>query len=155
MFSNPSPCFSIKLLKSTPRVTQRPKHFQQCNAVFLQFHIASTLSQGIWLVTVKTNIEMPFPVTGAQEMCCNLNLCNFLITSSEFIQHHCAHFTICSHQWSHSFFSFTVCDQTLHLQNIHKHKISLLPSCNITYHHNYAHCTTTILLVEMQHSLPF
>ena len=138
-----------------PHVTQRPKHFQKCNRVFLQFYIASLLSQDIWLVTVKTNIEMLSSLTGVQEMCCNLNLCNFLITSSAFIQHHCAHFTICSHQWSHSFFSFTVCDQALHLQNIHKYKIYLLPSCNITYNHNYANCTTTILLVEMQHTLPF
>jgi hypothetical protein len=138
-----------------PYVTQKPKYFQQRNAVFLQFHIASSLSQDIWLVTVKTNNEMLSSVRGAQKIYCNLKLCIFLITSSEFVQHHCTHIPTCNHQWRHSLFSFTVCDQTLHLQNIHKHKISLLPSCNITYHHNYAHCNTAILLVEMQHSLPF
>ena len=155
MFINLTPCFSIKLLKYMPHVTQRPKHFQQCKAVLLKFQIASLLSQDIWLVAVKTNIEMLSSLTGAQEMCCNLKLYKFLITSSEFIQYHCSHIPICSHPWTNSFFSFTVCDQALHLQNIHKYKIYLLPSCNITYNHNYANCTTTILLVEMQHTLPF
>jgi len=154
MFSNLSPCFSIKLLKSTPRETQRPKLFQQCHTVFLQFNILSSLLQDIWLVTVKTNIEILSSVKGAQEMRCTLKLCNFLITSSAFMQHHCAHIPICCHPWSHSFFSFTVCDQALYLQNMHKHKISLLQSCNITYHHNYTPYTTANLLLYVQHPLP-
>jgi hypothetical protein len=119
-----------------PHVTKRTKLFRQCTAVIFQFHIVSSLPQDIWLVAVKTNIEMLSSVTGAQEMCCNLKLCNFLITRSAFMQHHCGHTPICSHLWSHSFFSYTVSDQALYLQNMHKHKISLLPSYNITYYHS-------------------
>jgi len=126
-----SPCFSIKLLKSMRSVTQRPKLFQQCNTVFLQFHNMSKMLQDTWLVAVKTNIQILYYVTGAQEFCCNLKLCNFLITSSAFMQHHCAHIHICSHPWSHSFF---------HTQHVTKHciyktctnKISFLPFCYIT-----------------------
>ena len=152
--SNLSPCFSIKLLKSMRSVTQRPKLFQQCNTVFLQFHNMSKMLQDTWLVAVKTNIQILYYVTGAQEFCCNLKLCNFLITSSAFMQHHYAHIPICSHLWSH--FSF-------HTQHVTKHciyktctnTISLLPFCYITEHHNYAQCTTVVLLLDVQQALPF
>jgi hypothetical protein len=113
-----------------------------------------SLSQDIWLVAVKPNIEMLSSVTGAQEMCCNLKLCNFLIPSFACMQHHCAHIPICSHPWSQSFFSYTVRDQALYLQNMHNHKIFLLPRFNITYHHNYTQYTTAVLLLYVQHALP-
>jgi len=56
-----------KLLKSMPHVTQRSKIFQQYNAVILQFHITSSLSQDTWLVAIKTNIQILHFVVGAQE----------------------------------------------------------------------------------------
>jgi len=38
------------------------------------------------LVAVKTNIQILYYVTGAQEICCNLKLCNSHINSSAFMQ---------------------------------------------------------------------
>jgi hypothetical protein len=84
---------------------------------------------------------------------CNLILCNRNITSSAFMQHHCTRMHIYSHPWSHPFLSYTVHDQALQLQNMHRHNSPLLPFCNITYHHNYAQCTTADLLLHVQHAL--
>jgi hypothetical protein len=95
---------ACKFLKSLPRVTQRPILFHQFNTVILQFHILSSLAQDIGLVAVKTNSQILYYVTGAQEIPCYLKFCNFLITSSAFMQHHSAHIPICSHPCSHSFF---------------------------------------------------
>jgi len=68
------------------------------------------------------------------------------------MQYICAHIPICSHPWSHYFFSYTLRDQALHLQNMHKHKTSLLPFCYITKHHIYARCATAVLLLHVLHA---
>jgi hypothetical protein len=60
------------------------------------------------------------------------------------VQHHCTEIIIYRNLWSHSFFTYTVHDQALQLQNKHRHNIPLLPFCNITYHHNYTQCTTAV-----------
>jgi arabinogalactan endo-1,4-beta-galactosidase len=124
--------------------------------VFLQFLVTSSLSQDTWLVAVKTNVQILYYVTGAQEICCNLKLCTLLINSSAFIQQHCAHIPICSHLWNHSFSSYyTVCDQALHLQNITHTQDILGVFCFITWHNNYAQCTTALILFQLKHAPPF
>lgn len=46
-FGHLSPCLGIKLLKCMPRVPERSKLLQQCNTVFLYFHIMCSLTQDI------------------------------------------------------------------------------------------------------------
>ena len=69
------------------------------------------------------------------------------------MQYHCTEVHIYSHLSCYSFLSYTVNNQALQLQNMHRHKILLLPFCNITYHHNYAQCATAVLLLHVHYAL--